>query len=533
MTLLRSNVEWLKARFNERLGNEYVYAGIWSKLNIHQGCDCSALVAHCLNGVMFGPAMQWQRTDPTRGNAWITTESWRPIEVGQVGPFGTITASGPDAMPADAAVKIALHHGPGGGANSHMNCVVDGVYMESNGSHGCCTMGTGAIDQHSTYWNDWAYLPGPITGGAAPPPPAPLAPSDTLFADVSEFQVPATDAYTSAQYTAGNGVSANYAVLSIRSNDGGHRDRNFAQNYQWCVKACNEGRLKFFVVYFYWRPGSTDVDVHMAMVKEQGGPHRQMVSMMDVESGGNPGGDQSVELNAEYHRLADWLGDPKRVIGYANLGDERTMWQFKPDHLPMILAGYGGNPTDASVFKIAHQYTDGRGFGGGLPEGAPPFGNCDMNSADGFSPSQLAAALGIETEDDPLAGVDVDRLNKAVDKILGGGSMPAAWPSRAMFAPATEKQDGVDDTVGMLLNADGNSWNVVMVVGYLIGVERDVQAVQDTAAGKFPPGSFAASNSWLKARSVEFATKLIAFKQTFLAGPGPAPKATPRKKAAK
>ena len=252
--VLRGNVDWLKARFNERLGNAYVYGGIWSATNIRQGCDCSALVSHCLNGVIYGPGMQWQRIDPATGG-WITTESWRPIDPGQVGPFGTIDCARPDDIPADAAVKIAIHHGPGGGENSHMNCVVDGVYMESNGSHGCCTMGTGAMDIHNGYWNDWAYLPGPIAGGGssvAPPAPA-VAPSDTIFADVSEFQVPVDDSYTGASFTAGNGVSSKFCVLSIRSNDGGHQDLHFTQNYQWCVRACNDGRLKFFIVYFYWR----------------------------------------------------------------------------------------------------------------------------------------------------------------------------------------------------------------------------------------------------------------------------------------
>jgi hypothetical protein len=73
----------------------------------------------------------------------------------------------------------------------------------------------------------------------------------------------------------------------------------------------------------------------------------------------------------------------------------RQMWQTRPEHVPMIVAGYGSNPNDPAVFKIAHQYTDGQGYGGGLPEGVPPFGNCDMNSADGLSPSQLASALGV------------------------------------------------------------------------------------------------------------------------------------------
>lgn len=172
MSVLRTNVDFAKRIFSDRLGNDYVYAGVWNPFNLDQGCDCSALVAHVLNAVLYGTAMKWARVDPVSG-AWITTESWRPIEPGQVGPFGTITATGPDAMPADAVVRVALHHGPGGGANSHMNCICDGVYMESSGSHGCCTMGGpngGAIDQHSNYWNDWAYLPGPILGSVSPAP---------------------------------------------------------------------------------------------------------------------------------------------------------------------------------------------------------------------------------------------------------------------------------------------------------------------------------------------------------------------------
>jgi hypothetical protein len=205
-----------------------------------------------------------------------------------------------------------------------------------------------------------------------------------IFADVSEFQNPVNNSYT----------DAGYQVLSLRSNDGTYRDHNFVANYQWCVQACNDGRLKFFVVYYYWRAG-TGVSTHIAMVNSLGGPHPRMVSMIDLESGGNANVDQSGTLDNDYNQLAAWLGDERRVIGYANLGDERTMWQAKPAHLDWILAGYGANPNDPSLIKLAHQYTDGNGYGGGLPEGAPPFGSCDMNSADGLSVDALAAAVGL------------------------------------------------------------------------------------------------------------------------------------------
>lgn len=212
--------------------------------------------------------------------------------------------------------------------------------------------------------------------------------TDTLFADVSEFQVPVNNSYT----------DAGYRVLSIRSNDGTYRDHHFGQNYPWCVDSVNQGRLDFFIVYAYWRPDwQGTLDTMISMV---GPPHPKMVVMIDVESGGNPGGDQSDGINRMYWGLANWLGDPRRVIGYANGYDFSNLWKTRPDGLRMIGAGYGSNPNLPG--QIAHQYTDGSvGAGQGLPMGAPPFGNCDMNSADGLSVQDFAAAVGIGSAPPP------------------------------------------------------------------------------------------------------------------------------------
>lgn len=107
----------------------------------------------------------------------------------------------------------------------------------------------------------------------------------------------------------------------------------------------------------------------------------------------------------------------------------------------------------------------------------------------------------IEAEgDSSMAGVNVDGLNLMIDKFL------AVWGSRGMFVTSG---DGVDDGVGMLLNTDGNSWNVMVILGALLGVTEDVKVVKDTASGKFPENSFVAGNSWLKARAQEFAQKLL------------------------
>lgn len=225
---------------------------------------------------------------------------------------------------------------------------------------------------------------------------------DTLFADVSYFQAPVDDSYP-------------YRILSFRSNDGTFRDPNFAANYAWATAAADEGRLACFIVYFYWRPNWAEtVRTHRDMVAGCGGPHPRMITMIDVESGGNPGGDQSEGINRAYWELADWLGDPRRVIGYANAGDLFGMWSDRPDGLRLIGAGYGRNPNLPG--QIAHQYTDGGDFGGDLPQGCPPFGPCDMNVANGLSPAQVAAACGIGTGDD-MAFLDETMTNWAGDEV--------------------------------------------------------------------------------------------------------------------
>jgi hypothetical protein len=225
-----------------------------------------------------------------------------------------------------------------------------------------------------------------LTGAAYPhdsPTGGKPMPRDALFADVSYFQAPVDDSYP-------------YEIFSFRSNDGTFRDPQFGHNYRWAARQADAGRLACFIVYFYWRANWSDcVEIMRAMVEAVGGPHPKMIAMIDVESGGNPGGDQSAGINNAYWDLAEWLGDPTRVIGYANTGDFNSMWRVRPDGLRVIAAGYGRVPNLPG--QIAHQYTDGQGFGGGLPEGCPPFGNCDMNAANGMSPNDFAAACGINT----------------------------------------------------------------------------------------------------------------------------------------
>jgi hypothetical protein len=161
MTVTRANVEFAKRILADRVGNQYQYGGNWDPFQVKVGTDCSGLVVDELDAAVNGTKMAWTRHG-------LSTESWRPIEVGQVGPFGTICVRSPADFPPDAAVKIAIHHGPGGGANSHTWCEVDGVRGESNGTDGCVTGSRARSVYDTSYANDWHYLPGPIVEDGTP-----------------------------------------------------------------------------------------------------------------------------------------------------------------------------------------------------------------------------------------------------------------------------------------------------------------------------------------------------------------------------
>jgi hypothetical protein len=250
--------------------------------------------------------------------------------------------------------------------------------------------------------------------GAAPPAAAVAAPvTDTLFADVSEFQRVVDNSYP-------------YSVLSIRACDGTYRDGNFAANYAWMRQALSSGRLTSGIVYTYCRPNWQDnVATVQSMIDGNGGLHPRVALMLDVESGGNPSGDGSSWINQIFWGLAAYAGSRTRIIGYGNVSDLDQMWQTKPYGIRIIVAAYGSNPDYPG--KVAHQYTNGGGFGGPLPQGAPPFGNCDMNSADGLDPSMFAVACGIPTP--PPGGITMADATSLQADISGVGvnGTPEAW----------------------------------------------------------------------------------------------------------
>lgn len=194
---------------------------------------------------------------------------------------------------------------------------------------------------------------------------------DTLFADVSEWQVPVDDLYP-------------YQVLSIRSNDGTYRDKHFATNYQWACDALNAGKLKALIVYCVYR---SNWEQTLATARATvGTPHPRMAMMIDVESwSGQITGDQSGGINGLYWGLADWLGNAARVIGYGNTGDLNSLWPHKPPGIRLVVAAYGSNSDYPG--KIAHQFADNYN--------TPPFGPCDINSADGLDADAFCTAIGV------------------------------------------------------------------------------------------------------------------------------------------
>jgi hypothetical protein len=277
--------------------------------------------------------------------------------------------------------------------------------------------------------------------------------TDTLFADVSEFQVPVDDSYP-------------YQVLSIRVCDGTYQDHNFADNYAWMRGALDSGRMAFGIVYTYARPNWLDnANTVRSMIDAGGGLHPQVALMLDVESGGNPPGDGSSWINDLYWNLADYAGSPTRIIGYANAYDFSNMWRTRPAGLRVIGAGYGSNPSLPG--QVAHQYTDGTGYSPNLPQRCPPFGNCNMNSADGLTPQEFAAACGITTNGGWLMALTDDEQTELLSKVRDiwdqlRGPNGAGWPQLGQ-------------------NSQGQTLTPVDAIA---AIKQGVESLQASAAGK-------------------------------------------------
>lgn len=181
MAVSRANVDYAFQIARARDRKPYGYGGVWHPTNVNRTTDCSGIVTHILDALVNGPNMKWSRHG-------LSTESYRYVGgPGSRGPFGTIRVGRPQDIPADAALRIGLQHGPGGGANSHMSCTLEGVAIESSGSYGQRVGGPARHYNHPLF-HDWFYLPGPIVGGPSTPAP-PTAPGAVyLGRDCSRYE---------------------------------------------------------------------------------------------------------------------------------------------------------------------------------------------------------------------------------------------------------------------------------------------------------------------------------------------------------
>lgn len=169
MTLLRSNVEFSKRVFLDRLttdaqplqhsdidqgpGDEYEYAGCFDPYNFGVSADCSGLCGIVLGAAIDGPEdMTWGRV--------FSTETFP----GPLGGFRQVSRQ--DMLNGDYPLKVVIHHG-GGGPYSHMACWIDGWDMESNGDSGVCTVPGDITGLASSYWNDFWVFDGPIAEDTA------------------------------------------------------------------------------------------------------------------------------------------------------------------------------------------------------------------------------------------------------------------------------------------------------------------------------------------------------------------------------
>ncbi len=163
MGVLEGNIEYAIAIAEARNDLPYGYGGCWQRLNIMATTDCSGIVTHMLDALLHGAEMTWSRHG-------ISTEAYRYVgPPGARGPFGTIKVARPRDIPDDAILRIGLHHGPGGGANSHMACTLQGRNIESAGGGKGQHIGPPAWGYNNPYFHDWFYLPGPLTPASAYP----------------------------------------------------------------------------------------------------------------------------------------------------------------------------------------------------------------------------------------------------------------------------------------------------------------------------------------------------------------------------
>lgn len=150
-----------------RLGDDYGWGASMLPDNLKQGTDCSGWVSVALSAVMRGPNLIYQR------QFW--TGTFADVRPGDHGPYAgiddtkdLICVASLDQVPADAVMIIAIIQTGTDTSladQAHMICSVRGVVTEEGGApdnfHTSANPDCTPID--SSEFNQWLYLPGPVT----------------------------------------------------------------------------------------------------------------------------------------------------------------------------------------------------------------------------------------------------------------------------------------------------------------------------------------------------------------------------------
>lgn len=313
----------------------------------------------------------------------------------------------------------------------------------------------------------------------------------TTWVDVSEYQGSAID-----------GDKYPYEVFSFRTNSGDREDKFGVENAKRAKQLLDSGKLQLVVPYYFFRPGQANCDLHREILERAGlFNHPRTVTMVDIEGdNGSVVGDNSWEINDEISRIGKWYGDSRRVIGYYNSNADAGLWNTR-NNINLVVPQYYRTPGDISSIKdakvraeaIAHQYTDRGNVGQWEP--------VDLNWSP-YTVRELLGLFGIEEQKGLFMYLTKEEELAIRDKILGYDSLGRKWPSRALFA---DSPGGVDDTVGMLLNSDGNIWDVLVIIGALAGVTEHRNRIQRLANGEGPNGK--------NPNAVQIAQELLRFIQ--------------------
>ena len=112
---------------------------------------------------------------------------------------------------------------------------------------------------------------------------------------------------------------------------------------------------------------------------------------------------------------------------------------------------------------------------------------------------------GLEMGDRLLAFITPQQNSQPPNVLEEVMSQLEPWISRSMFADSARP---VGFPLDALLNTDGNAWNLVNVLGVLLGVPYCVEQVQRMAKDDFPAGTAVADDPWLRKIATDFAKSL-------------------------